>query len=297
MYVPQLDSTNAAAVTASIDQMIRGNSRLYPVVGYPVAQVRAPMLYNKLFAKTGLRAVVVPVEISPPDYPTVIRALLRAKNVPGALVTIPHKAASVSLLDDCSTAVRVAGACNAIVRRPDGSLYGDLFDGIGFVHAVGRLGFVARGARCLIIGAGGAGAAIAAALASAGAAAIRLHDTRYAHAVEVARRLQVHFPMTEFDAADRDPMGFALVVNATPLGMARSDPLPLDPDRLQPSMMVADIVMKYDMTPLLQRAQLRGCRIVLGREMLIEQIPLYLDFFGLPPATSDELRELNEQAG
>ncbi len=272
---------------ASVAEFIRGTTLLYPVLGSPIAQVKAPMLYNALFARTGLDAAVVPIEIAPEDYPVVLKALFRAKNVPGAFVTIPHKAATVALLDDCSDAVRIAGACNAVVRRADGTLYGDLFDGIGFVHAVEKHGFAVAGARCLVVGAGGAGAAIAAALADAGAGAIRLHDTRAAHAAALAAQLAAHFPHIAIDAGPATLAGFDLVVNATPLGMEPDDPLPIDTAQITPSMVIAEIVMKREITAMLAAAQSLGCRIVLGREMLQEQMSLYLDFFGLPPATTD----------
>jgi shikimate dehydrogenase len=229
----------------------------------------------------------VPIEIAPEDYSVVLKALFRAKNVPGVFVTIPHKAATVALLDDCSDAVRIAGACNAVVRRADGTLYGDLFDGIGFVHAVEKHGFAVAGARCLVVGAGGAGAAIAAALAASGASAIRLHDTRSAHAEALAAQLRSHFPRIAIDAGPAALAGFALIVNATPLGMEPGDPLPIDVAQITPAMVVAEIVMKREITPMLEAARARGCRIVLGREMLQEQMSLYLDFFGLPPATTE----------
>ncbi len=287
---PQLSDARAprnVPSAASVAEFIRGTTLLYPVLGSPIAQVKAPMLYNALFARTGLDAAVVPIEIAPEDYPVVLRALFRAKNVPGAFVTIPHKAATVALLDECSDAARIAGACNAVVRRSDGTLYGDLFDGIGFVRAVEKHGFGVAGARCLVVGAGGAGAAIAAALADAGAGAIRLHDTRSAHAEALAAQLRSHFPHTDIDAGPATLAGFELVVNATPLGMEPGDPLPIDVAQITPTMVVAEIVMKREITPMLDAARALGCRIVLGREMLQEQMSLYLDFFGLPPATTD----------
>src|SRR5512139_217084 len=191
---------HAAPGAAAAGAFIRGTTLLYPVLGSPIAQVKAPMLYNSLFARKGLDAAVVPIEIAPEDYPVVLKALFRAKNVPGAFVTIPHKTATVALLDDFSDAVRIAGACNAVVRRDDGTLYGDLFDGIGFVRAVEKHDFRVAGARCLVVGAGGAGAAIAAALADAGAAAIRLNDTRAGHSARLAAQLASHFPGTVVDA-------------------------------------------------------------------------------------------------
>ncbi len=267
-----------------VTRFIRGTTQVYPVFGSPVAQVKAPMLYNALFARTGADAVVVPIEVAPGDFPALVRSLFRAGNVPGAFVTIPHKPAAADLLDDASAAVRIAGACNAIVRRPDGSLYGELFDGIGLVRAVERTGFAVAGAQCLVVGAGGAGAAIAAALAAAGAARVRLADTRALHAQALSARLQAHYPASLVEAGPARLAGFDLLVNATPLGMEAADPPPVDTGELAPAMLVAEIVMKREITPLLDAARARGCRSVLGHEMLREQMPLYLEFFGLPLA-------------
>jgi shikimate dehydrogenase len=274
----------APNVPPVVTAVIRGTTQLYPVVGFPVSQVQAPMLYNALFSRTGQDSIVVPVEIAPKDYGTVLPALLRAVNIPGVMVTIPHKVATVALLDDCSLAVKVSGSCNAVKRRPDGGLYGDMFDGVGFVRAAEGAGFVVKGSSCLVIGAGGAGAAIAAALADAAAAAIRLFDTRSEHAFQLAIMLQSHFPNCRIEAGPNRLAGFGLVVNATPLGMNPDDPLPVPFDEITPEMTIGEIVMKRDITPLVAAARAVGCRTVLGREMLKEQMPLYLEFLGLPPA-------------
>jgi len=261
--------------------VIRGSTRLYPVIGSPVAQVKAPMLYNALFTEHGLDAAVVPLEIAPEVFAEVFTALFKVANIPGAMVTIPHKTTTVALLADCSQAVRIAGACNAVVRRPDGTLYGELFDGIGFVRAVERHQFSVKGARCLVVGTGGAGAAIAAALAAAGASTIRLHDARPAQAHAVANHIKTFYPDTDIHADQPILAGFDLVVNATPLGMEENDPLPIDVSQIEPNMVIAEIVMKREITQMLAAARARGCRIVLGREMLQEQMALYLEFFGL----------------
>jgi shikimate dehydrogenase len=286
---PEAAAADARTPTAGIDvtQFIRGTTLVYPVLGSPIAQVKAPMLYNALFASTGVDAVVVPIEVAPADFPALVKGLLRARNVPGAFVTIPHKPAAVGLLDDCSDAVRIAGACNAIVRRADGTLYGELFDGIGFVRAAERTGFTVADSHCLVVGAGGAGAAIAAALAAAGAARVRLFDTRTDHARELAARLQTHFARVSVESGEARLDGFDLVVNATPLGMELVDPVPVDVGQIAPDMLIGEIVMKREVTPLVAAARERGCRVVLGREMLQEQMPLYLDFFGLPAAQQD----------
>jgi len=247
-------------------------------------------MFNAFFERVGIDAVVVPMEVSERNYPSFLRVLFQAENVRGALVTVPHKRATVDLLDDYSMAVRIAGACNAIVRRPDGTLYGELFDGAGFVRGLERWGFNPSGARCLIVGSGGVGAAMAAALAGAKAKSICLSDISVSSAESLASRLKQHFDAVDVLVGSNDPAGYDLVVNGSPLGMRSDDPLPVDVRRLAPATLVADAVMKQDITPLLREASARGCKIQLGREMLFEQAPLYLDFFGLGSYSSDELR-------
>jgi len=270
--------------------MIRGTTLLYPVLGSPVAQVRAPSVYNPYFERVGIDAVCVPIEVPEAHFRSFLRTLFTAPNVRGAMITVPHKRAAVEVVDECSMAVRVAGACNAVVRRPDGSLYGDLFDGTGFVRGLSRWGFDPAGAACLIVGSGGVGAAMAAALAEARAKSIALFDVSAESVRALAERLQRHFPDVEIKAGSRDPQGYQLVVNGTPLGMRPDDALPIDVSRLQAQTLVADAVMKVDMTPLLREASARGCRIQLGREMLYEQAPLYLELFGFGKVAAEDVR-------
>ena len=89
-----------------------------------------------------------------------------------------------------------------------------------------------------------------------------------------------------------DPAGLDIVVNATPLGMRKDDPLPLDVSRLSPSTFVGEVVMKEEITPLLAAARARGCAFQVGTDMLFEQIPAYLEFFGFPATTADYLRSI-----
>ena len=270
--------------------MIRGSTKLYPVIGSPVAQVRAPSVYNPYFDRVGIDAVVVPIEVPEAVYPTYLRTLLSAPNIPGAMITVPHKRVTVELLDDSSLDVKVAGACNAVVRRPDGSLYGELFDGAGFVRGLETFGFEPAGKRCLIVGSGGVGAAMAASLAKARVESICLSDLSTQSATALAKRLEHYYPEVKVTVGSNDAQGYDLVVNGTPLGMKPTDPLPIDLSNVSSSTLVADAVMKPDMTALLKEALARGCKIQLGREMLFEQAPLYLKFFGFGEVTSDELR-------
>jgi shikimate dehydrogenase len=149
-----------------------------------------------------------------------------------------------------------------------------------------------RGARALVVGSGGVGSAIAASLAAGGVRALALHDVQPAMASALAERLRAHYPALEVSTGSNDPAGFGLVVNATPLGMNASDPLPVDVARLDAGTFVGEVVMKTEMTAFLTAAQARGCRVQVGSDMLFEMIPAYLEFFGFPTTTAEHLRSV-----
>jgi shikimate dehydrogenase len=270
--------------------MISGKTRLIAHIGYPTESFKAPLIYNPWFEQQGIDAVVVPMGVRAEDFPGVLASLRKFTNLHGALVTMPHKVTVVGLLDEASTTVKIAGSCNALLFRPDGSLVGDMFDGAGFVRGLIRKGLALRGATCLVVGAGGVGSAIAASLAAEGPAAITVFDTDGAAADGLAVRLRQHYPGIDVRVGSNDPAGYTLVVNGTPLGMKPGDPLPFDASRLAPETFVGEVVMKTEITPLLEAARSRGCRFQVGTDMLFEMIPAYLEFFGYGTATPDELR-------
>ena len=272
--------------------MIRGTTALVAHIGWPTHAFKAPLIYNPWFEQAGIDAVVVPMGCRDEHYPAFLRALFTLENIRGALVTMPHKASTVALLDVQSPAVQIAGACNAVRRDADGRLAGDVFDGEGFVRGVRRKGCVVAGARALVVGAGGVGSAIAASLAQAGAASIGVFDMRADVAEAIAVRLRSHYPALEVRTGSNDPAGFDIVVNATPLGMNDGDPMPMDVARIASTAFVGEVVMKSEMTAFLKAAAERGCRFQVGSDMLFEQIPAYLEFFGFPGTTPDALRSV-----
>ena len=272
--------------------MICGTTSLIAHIGYPTFTFKSPQIYNPYFQQAGIDAVVVPMGCQAPDYPAFVRAGFTLTNIAGALITMPPKVSTVALLDDASVAVQIAGACNAVRRSADGRLQGDLFDGEGFVRGVQRKGLDLRGKRAMVVGGGGVGSAIAASLAAAGVAQLQLFDVHPAVAEQLALRLRQHYPQLQLSTGSKDPAEMDLVVNATPLGMRTDDPLPIDATRLRPGCMVGEVVLRTDMTALLLAAQQRGCQVQVGSDMLFEQIPAYLEFFGLPSTTPEQLRAL-----
>ena len=274
--------------------MITGKTTLIGHFGYPTEAFKAPMIYNPWFEKKGIDAVVIPMGIKPEDYPTVMKSAFRLTIIRGALVTMPHKVTTMGLVDDVTPTARIAGACNAILLRPDGKLVGDQFDGAGFVRGIERKGRKLAGARALVSGNGGVGCAIAASLAAAGVAELMLHDNFDSASQSLAARLREHYPKLVVKTGSSDPTGYDLIVNATPLGMKESDPLPFDMSKVSSSTFVGEVVMKQEMTPLLLAAKAKGCAYQLGTDMLYEMIPAYLEFCGFGSATADELREVSQ---
>ena len=272
--------------------MISGKTTLIAHIGYPTDAFKAPLIYNPWFDKAGIDAVVMPMGVKAEDYPQVLASLFKLTNLRGALITMPHKVTTVSLMDEVTPTAKIAGACNAVVRRADGSLLGDMFDGAGFVRGIQRKGCHLTGARALVVGCGGVGSAIAASLAAAGIAAMGLFDANPASASGLGDRLRRHYPALEVATGSNDPVGYDLVVNGTPMGMNEGDPLPVDVTRIAPSTFVGEVVMKQEMTGFLRAVQVRGCRFQVGTDMLFEQIPAYLEFFGFPTATPDHLRSV-----
>lgn len=272
--------------------MITGRTQILAHLGVPTETFKAPMIYNPWFDAKGIDAVVVPMGCEAENYPDFLRLVFRLRNIAGALVTMPHKVTTVGLLDEVSTTVKVCNSCNAVRRDSEGRLIGDMFDGEGFVRGVLRKGRAIAGASALVVGSGGVGSAIAASLAKEGATRIGLFDVNPASAEKLAESLITHYSGLSVTVGSNDPDGWDIVVNATPLGMKEGDPMPMDTDRISSSSFVGEVVMKREETAFLAAAKARGCVTQIGTDMLFEQIPAYLEFFGYPKTTPDELRQL-----
>jgi shikimate dehydrogenase len=274
--------------------VISGTTTLIAHIGYPTFAFKAPLIYNPWFEKNDIDAVVVPMGVKAEDYRETLPRLFALTNIRGALVTMPHKVVTCELVDELSPVATVAGAANAVLRREDGTLLGDQFDGAGFVRGVERKGFALAGKRVLVVGNGGVGSPIAASLAGAGVGEIGLFDPNTSASEALAGRLAAHYPDIPVTVGSKDPDGYDLVVNATPLGMNDGDPLPCDVDRIAPTTFVGEVVMKQTITPFLAAAQAKGCPIQVGSDMLFEMIPAYLEFFGFGTATPEELRAVSQ---
>ncbi|HET9977566.1 MAG TPA: shikimate dehydrogenase [Burkholderiaceae bacterium] len=259
---------------------ITGSTRVFFILGDPVAQVRAPEVYNHLFARHGIDAVLVPLKLPAAALPGFLAHGMAAENIGGFLATIPHKAALCERLKPTDPVARIAHAVNAVRRHADGHLEGALFDGIGFVKGLDHFGIAVQGRRVLVVGAGGAGHAVAAAIAQRGPALLAVANRSRERAVALVERLQPLAGGVAQVAASEDPAGYDLVVNCTSQGLKPDDALPFDAARVDPGAAVVDIIMSRQPTPLLRACRARGLQAEAGFEMLVQQIPEVVRFFG-----------------
>ena len=259
---------------------ISGTTRVFLIVGDPVAQVRAPEAFNHLFQQHGVDAVLVPAQIPAAELEGFVRHVFKAGNIDGLWVAIPHKTGITAVLDKCDPLGRAAGAVNAVRRNADGTIEGALFDGVGFTKALGTFNVPVKGRNVLVVGVGGGGVAIAASLAQQGAGRVALFDNTPGRTDEVAARLRAEFGVDVVSAKTADPAGYDLVAHATPLGLKIGDPLPFDVSRVDADATVVDILMKNQPTPLVRACRERGVDAHPGFEMMVQQVPEYLSFFG-----------------
>lgn len=245
-----------------------GSSRLLPIIGHPIAQVRSPEVWSAMFRLHRIDAVCVPVHVRPEGLAAFFGAARAIENLCGVIVTIPHKVAALDFVDDLTERSRLVRSVNFVAIGPGGRWVGDTVDGTGFVANLCAGGDDPRGRRTLLVGVGGAGTAIAFALAEAGTRELVVSDLDRDRASDVAARLRAIG--TPAVAGPPDPAGFDLVVNATPVGMKADDPLPIDVERIDPTTVVADVIVEP--SRLTRLAAERGCRVHTGAGMMDHQL-------------------------
>jgi shikimate dehydrogenase len=266
-------------MNAPLQATIGGSTRLFAIIGHPIAQVKSPQTFNPRFAAAGLDAVLVPMDIPPERFDETVRGLKGIANLDGIIITVPYKARILPFIDDLRPMAQTVGAANAMRREADGRWTGDIFDGTGLMRGLREQNEEPRGRRVMLLGAGGAGSAVAVAFAEAGAAAVTIHDVDGAKAEALAARVKRAFPACDVRVGAPDLDAHDTLVNATPAGMAEDDPPPVAIDRLRPEMLVVDIIMKPEVTRFLAAAREHGCKALPGKTMLEGQAAEVMTFF------------------
>ena len=248
-------------------ESLNGETRLYPIIGDPIKYVKSPERLTRGFAARGHNGICIPVQLPEGELEGVMHGLTLVPNVDGLLVTMPHKFAAYSYCATSSERSRLLKVVSVMRRNPDGSWHGDMLDGLAFVKAQIAQGAKPKGARVLLLGAGGAGSAIATALLESGVRKLIIHDTNEARVAELMA-LVADLGRDCVTAGAADPTGCDMVCNATPLGMAEGDPLPVAANLLAPSMFVGDVIAGHGETPLLSAARAAGCKTAGGNQMV-----------------------------
>ena len=257
---------------------ISGATRLFAIIGDPIAQVRSPAVYTERFAREDIDAVMIPVHVPAARFDAIVPALFGIANLDGVVVTVPFKARMLPFANRLGATAACIGALNALRREADGTWSGDMFDGEGFVQGAQCKGLRLEGRRVALFGAGGAGSAIACALARAGVASIALIDPDEARAHRLTTRLGTAFPSVAFACADAVPDGSDMIVNATPVGMNDADGLPGAIAGLGPDAVIGDVVIREAPTPIIRLAQRERVPYVTGLDMHAGQADALMGF-------------------
>lgn len=262
-----------------MNNRISGRTRLYFMLGHPVAQVKTPQIFNAMLADAGVESVVVALNVKPENLAETIHSLKAADNVAGFFVTVPHKVSMMDFADTHLPGSLRTGATNALRRESDGRWTADMFDGVGFVNAFEQKAMSVEGKRIRLYGAGGAGMAIAVSLADAGAVEINFVDPDLEKAQAIAHQLQQHCPSTRFLANARQWQEADVIVNASPVGMADANAMPEALGVLTPDTLVGDVIIRPNDTALISHAKACGCKWIDGADMHSGQMQALMVFF------------------
>lgn len=196
---------------------------------------------------------------------------------------MPHKTAVATLCDELLPNAQACGVVNAVRINADGRMIGEAFDGVGMVKAIAAHRSLAGDTRVLMVGAGGVARAIAVALGLAGIGHLAIVNRTPANADALADIVRRVAPACKFETSTlRDPAGFDIAINATPLGVNDDDPLPIDVSRISADASVVEVVAMPPRTRLLEAATARGLTVVPGNAMMLPQLELVADFLGIP---------------
>lgn len=258
-------------------QTITGKTRVHFLIGSPIAQVLAPGWLTERMREANYDGMLVPLHIEKENLSSALPALKAMPNVDSILITLPHKFEAATYCDRLSDRAKVLGAINAMRREPDGTWFGDNFDGAGLTAGILKAGKTISGKNVFMVGAGGAGSSIGVSMLEEGAAHLAFHDINENNQIALFRKLSAAYP-DRVSLSQSVPEHTDIVVNATSAGLRDTDPLPVDPRQLKSGMIVADVITDPVPTRLLAEAQKLGCFTRDGTHMLDGQIQLLFKF-------------------
>ncbi len=254
--------------------MISGKTKIYGIFGYPVEHTFSPGMHNAAFKKLNMNACYIPFAVPPDRLAEAAQALIPL-NLQGVNITVPHKEKIIPFLDELSKEARLIGAVNTIELK-EGRLIGHNTDGRGFLRSLKEQArFNPKGKTFFLVGSGGAARAVVFSLALAGASAIWIRDIDSQKADVLAENVREKtgvdvrsIPESSIPASAKEA---DCLINATPLGLKKNDPLPLSGTFIQSKHLVCDLVYNPPATALLKAARAKKAKILSGLGMLLYQ--------------------------
>jgi len=256
---------------------ITGKTRVHFLIGSPIAQVLAPGWLTQRMRDAQYDGMLVPLHIERQNLSSALPALKAMPNVDSILITLPHKFEAATYCDRLSDRAKVLGAINAMRREPDGTWFGDNFDGAGLTAGILKAGKLISGKNVFMVGAGGAGSSIGVSMLEEGARHLTFHDINKDNQEALFQKLSASYP-GRVAVSTSVPVDCDIVVNATSAGLRESDPLPVDPGELRPHMVATDVITDPVPTRFLAQAVKLGCFTRDGTHMLEGQIQLLFEF-------------------
>jgi shikimate dehydrogenase len=246
--------------------VIRGKTKIVGIFGDPIGHTLSPLMHNAAFESLQMDYCYIPFHVKPADLAAAVQAI-RSLNLAGVNITVPHKEAVISLLDRTDKEASFIGAVNTVTNI-DGTLTGYNTDGRGFMKSLEEAGVSLDGQNVLIVGAGGACRAISYYI-SEKAASLSIFDIDRIKCEHLVRDLSEIRNNTISLESMPSLNSYNFIINATPLGLRDSDPIPVDTDQISSAMVVYDLV--YRKTPLLREAEQRRALVLDGSGMLLWQ--------------------------
>jgi shikimate dehydrogenase len=264
------------------------------VIGWPIKHSRSPIIHNYWLKQHGIDGAYDKQEVAPETLPGFIAGI--GREFAGCNVTVPHKEAALTLVNDVDETARAVGAVNTIWSDAKG-MHGANTDVEGFLSNLDQSapGWDRAPLNAVVLGAGGAARAVVFGLIGRGAADIVIVNRSFERAEELAKDLGGNSRAAGMDELASLLPSATLLVNATSLGMHGRPPLNLSLDGLNPAALVTDLVYVPLRTDLLETAAARGHKTVDGLGMLLHQaVPGFEKWFGVRPKVTPELRRLVE---
>ncbi len=279
---------------------VSGNTQIFGIMGCPVEHTMSPVMHNAAYEALGLHAVYVPFLVKPEDLGKATLSL-RALNISGVNVTVPHKSGVIEFLDELDSSAKQIGAVNTIVLK-NRKLIGYNTDGPGFIQSLRKDGhFDPSGKRVVILGAGGAASAAAMSLAQAGARRIVIANRTKARAEVLSKRVIKYYERETIPVALDEVRALYwliresdLLVNATSVGLSKTETVKLNPNAFHPKLVVYDLF--YKETAFLQQARKKGLKAIDGLGMLVSQGTRSFELFTGRKAPFRVMKNAAEQA-